>query len=185
MFFPDRIKNISPTDKVLEIGTGASPYPRSDVFLDKSFDEHEAYKQCGEQEHVQYVKPIYYYDGKTFPFQENEFDYIICSHVLEHVSSEHIHHFISELQRVAKKGYIETPRVFYEYLFNFSVHEWMLNYRNQELVLMSKKEFDFSNINDAYYIMFQHGFVKTQNSLIADFIDFFYVRIRMGKSHSI
>lgn len=38
MFYPERICSINPGDKVLEIGPGATPYPRSDVFLEKQFD---------------------------------------------------------------------------------------------------------------------------------------------------
>ena len=173
MFFPERIKNITPSDKVLEVGPGVAPYQRSDVLLDKSFDEHDAYEQRGGQVQIHYTKPLCYYDGKTFPFKDREFDYVICGQVLEHIPVQDLHQFLSELQRVAPKGYIETPRVFYEYLFNFYVHEWVLNYRDRELLLMPKEELHFSNINDAYYLMFKHGFSKTQNSLISDFIDFF------------
>ncbi len=41
------------------------------------------------------------------PFKDNEFDYIIASHVVEHV--EDISYFLNELSRVGKRGYIEVP----------------------------------------------------------------------------
>ena len=43
MFFQDRIKNILPTDRVLEIGPGADPHPRSNVLLEKKFGTEEEY----------------------------------------------------------------------------------------------------------------------------------------------
>ena len=41
MFFPENIKGIRSHDRVLEIGPGASPYPRSKVFLEYYFDDEE------------------------------------------------------------------------------------------------------------------------------------------------
>jgi len=79
LFFPERIKNIKGSYKVLEVGPGSSPFPRSDVLLEKRFDDKEALKQRGLQPKIEYNKPIYYYDGSKFPFQDNEFDYVICS----------------------------------------------------------------------------------------------------------
>ena len=45
--------------------------------------------------------------GKKLPFQDKEFDYIILSHVMEHV--ENIEDFKKEIERVGKSGYIELP----------------------------------------------------------------------------
>ena len=39
MFFPDKIKRIRKTDRVLEIGPGGSPHPRADVLLELRFDD--------------------------------------------------------------------------------------------------------------------------------------------------
>ena len=44
---------------------------------------------------------------KKLPFKDKEFDFVISSHVLEHV--EDISYFLNELARVSKKGYIEVP----------------------------------------------------------------------------
>ena len=46
-------------------------------------------------------------ENKSLPFKDNEFDFVIASHVLEHV--EDFKFFIKELERVSKKGYIELP----------------------------------------------------------------------------
>ena len=44
---------------------------------------------------------------KTLLFKDKEFDFVIASHVLEYV--EGIDTFISELERISSKGYIELP----------------------------------------------------------------------------
>ena len=49
MFFPERIRSIRNTDRVLEIGPGGSPHPRSDILLEKKFENlKEAEAQRGD-----------------------------------------------------------------------------------------------------------------------------------------
>lgn len=154
MFFPERIKSILPQDKVLEIGPGAAPHPRSDVFLEKKFNKVDALIQSGYATPVQLDKKVVFYDGKNFPFKDNEFDYIICSHVIEHVPAEDLALFISEMQRVAGKGYIEFPTVFYE-LVNFEpVHIWLMNFRNNKMLFMDKQLFESNHIHQIIRSMF-------------------------------
>jgi len=121
MFFPQRITKIKESDKVLEIGPGADPHPRSDVLLELEFESQEDYsRQFGHDRKLETKKKILFYDGKSFPFKDKEFDYVICAHVLEHV--EDVESFLSELFRVSKRGYVEYPLAYYEYLYNFDVH---------------------------------------------------------------
>ena len=47
------------------------------------------------------------YTDQKLPFKDKEFDYVILSHVMEHVSD--ISEFTKEIQRIAKAGYIELP----------------------------------------------------------------------------
>ena len=56
-----------------------------------------------------------FYKGKNFilinekklPFKDKEFDFVIASHVIEHV--EDFEFFVKELERISSKGYIELP----------------------------------------------------------------------------
>lgn len=124
MFFPELITAVRATDRVLEIGPGASPHPRSDSFLELSFDSDQAkvaQRGGGLTEAHFGARPVYSYNGGRFPFEDNQFDYVICSHVIEHVLDPSS--FLNEVFRVAGgRGYLEYPLVPYEYLYNFDVH---------------------------------------------------------------
>lgn len=138
MFFPERIRSIKSSDRVLEIGPGSSPHPRANVLLERTFDDDEAFRQRGGTGLLKTAKTLVYYDGRHFPFDDDTFDYVICSHVIEHIDD--IELFCSEMFRIAKKGYLEYPTIYYEYLFNFSVHKQLINFSEGELRFLPKIE---------------------------------------------
>lgn len=139
MFFPERILSIKPTDKVLEIGPGATPYFRSDVFLEKEYEtEKELIAQSGHVGRLKTDKRMITYNGDVFPFVDKEFDYVICSHVLEHVDDTDV--FLKEVQRVGKKGYLEFPTIYYDFIYNFPEHRQLLYYKDGVISWMTKKE---------------------------------------------
>ncbi|EMG38427.1 methylase involved in ubiquinone/menaquinone biosynthesis [Desulfocurvibacter africanus PCS] len=140
MFFPERIRFIRKSDHVLEIGPGAYPYPRANVYLDKKFSPEEQLAQFGEATRKRELESLVYYTGNTFPFADKEFDYVICSHVLEHVAPQDLPTFIGELTRIANRGYIEVPNVFYEYLCNTPVHLWLIGNHGDKLHFCLKKQ---------------------------------------------
>jgi SAM-dependent methyltransferase len=137
MYFPERIQSIRPGDRVLDVGPGADPHPRADVLLERNFDEAEAAAQRGHTVLGELKQKTVYFDGGRFPFEDGEFDYVICSHVLEHV--EHPGEFMAELARVARSGYLEYPTVYYEYLYNFRVHRNILHRDGNEILWMRKE----------------------------------------------
>ena len=79
-------------------------------------------------------------DGNRLPFEDNHFDFVIASHVLEHV--EDYKFFISELERVSNKGYIELPTKLEDNLVfeNKKAHIWQMEFDdNNSKLLISKK----------------------------------------------
>ena len=137
MFFPEKIISIRPQDKVLEIGPGATPCKRSDAFLELDFDTDKAkISQRGEvlKEPVFGNRPVHHYDGEKFPFRDNQFDYVICSHVVEHVVNPD--YFLNEIFRVGSgRGYLEYPLITYEYMYNFDVHLQFVKFDFEQRVL--------------------------------------------------
>ena len=92
-----------------------------------------------------------YYSKKTFikltekklPFKDKEFDFVIASHVMEHVDS--IEFFISELERVSKQGYIELPTMLEDNLVfeNKKDHIWHMDFDDVELKLLISKKIQY------------------------------------------
>jgi SAM-dependent methyltransferase len=159
MFFSERIRQIRKSDLVLEIGPGSSPHWRSDVLLERQFDEEEASRQRGGTARLATSKKLVFYDGNRFPFDDHAFDYVICSHVIEHVDD--VEAFCSEMFRVAKRGYLEYPTVYYEYLYNFSVHKQLVNLYSGELCYLPKIESGlqrFQPIHDLFYRSLELGY---------------------------
>jgi ubiquinone/menaquinone biosynthesis C-methylase UbiE len=152
---------------VLEIGPGGTPHPRSDVFLELRYsDENEWRLQRGCTERLKTDKLIVYYNGDAFPFSEGEFDYIICSHVLEHVRD--VEQFLSEMFRIGLRGYIEYPTIYYEYLYNFAVHLNFLRYKGDKLLYLKKSNThlsDFSSVQSLFYKSLEKGHVDLVNEL--------------------
>ena len=168
MFFPERITNIRASDKVLEIGPGAHPHPRSNVLLELQYkDDREREAQFGHDAKLSTARPVVYYDGKNFPFADKEFDYVICSHVLEHIGD--VPFFLSEVFRVAGKGYFEYPLVYYDYLYNFDVHVNFLKFEKGILTYMKKAHAPlaaFQPVQKLFNLSIKKGYVSLVNDLL-------------------
>ena len=85
-----------PEWKILDIGCGYRAHPNASVIAD--VQDFSNYYKVGK-----FVK----INGKKLPFKDKEFDFVIASHVIEHV--EDFEYFIKELERISSKGYIELP----------------------------------------------------------------------------
>ncbi len=82
--------------KILDIGCGFGAHKSASVIADiKDFSK--LYKD----------KKFVLINDKKLPFKDKEFDFVIASHVIEHVQD--FEFFIKELQRISSKGYIELP----------------------------------------------------------------------------
>jgi uncharacterized protein YbaR (Trm112 family) len=100
---------------VLEVGSGDSPCPRSDILFDLTL---ESFERVGGKTVVD--RPLVLGNVERLPFRDGAFDYVIAFHVLEHMARPDV--FISELQRVARAGYLETPAFWAERINPLSMH---------------------------------------------------------------
>jgi SAM-dependent methyltransferase len=82
------------TGKTLDVGCGTKPY-------EKLFN-HSTYVGLEFDTGIDSEKKVaeFYYDGKTFPFNESEFDSVVTNQVLEHVFNPD--EFLGEINRVLK-----------------------------------------------------------------------------------
>jgi SAM-dependent methyltransferase len=112
---------VGPEALVLDVGSGDKPSWRADVLLDAyPAETHQGQRSGTGRTRVD--RPLFLADAGDMPFADKVFDYVICSHVLEHVPDPSA--VIDELSRVAKAGYIEVPEASAAKLQDFPTHLW-------------------------------------------------------------
>jgi SAM-dependent methyltransferase len=120
---------------VLDVGSGDKPHWRADVLLDRYIDAaFEVQRSGGRSARVD--RPLFDADAADMPFADQAFDYVICSHMLEHVPDPAA--VIAELVRVAKAGYIEVPEARSAKIVDFPSHLWWCSLDNGTLVFTAK-----------------------------------------------
>jgi|TARA_A100001011_G_scaffold300090_1_gene313321 ubiquinone/menaquinone biosynthesis C-methylase UbiE len=118
--------------KVLDIGCGYTANKFATTICDTQ-DLSEFYKD----------KNFMKLSSKNLPFEDKEFDFVIASHVLEHV--EDLKFFINELERVSNKGYIELPTKLEDNLVfeNKKDHLWHMDFNDVDSKLTISKKLQF------------------------------------------
>lgn len=112
---------VRPDGLVLDVGSGDKPSWRADVLLDGYPGEDYGGQRSGTSG-VRVTRPLFVADAADMPFADRAFDYVICSHVLEHVPDPS--GVIRELERVAPAGYIEVPLAASSKILDFESHLW-------------------------------------------------------------
>ena len=115
--------------KILDIGCGYNAHKNASVICDVQ-NLSNFYKD----------KKFIKLNDKTLPFKDKEFDFVIASHVMEHVDD--INYFIKEIERVSSKGYIELPTILEDNLVfeNKKDHLWHMEFDdNENKLIISKK----------------------------------------------
>jgi len=116
--------------KILDIGCGYRAHYKASTIADVQ-DFSNYYKN----------KKFIQIKEKKLPFEDNEFDFVIASHVIEHVND--FQFFIKEIERISSKGYIELPTRLADNLVfeNKTDHVWWFFFDdiNNELIVSEKK----------------------------------------------
>jgi len=122
--------DIEPGARVLDIGSGAYPFPLATILTDRYFEttEHRSEKLIIDQ------RPFLISNCSQLPFATQSFDFVYCSHLLEHV--ENPIEICAELVRVGRRGYIETPTLAKDMLFSWAkgMHRWHVMAIGQRLI---------------------------------------------------
>jgi ubiquinone/menaquinone biosynthesis C-methylase UbiE len=114
---------------ILDIGCGYKAHKNATVIADiKDFSNF--YKS----------KKFVQIKEKKLPFKDKEFDFVIASHVIEHVDD--FEFFIKELERISSKGYIELPSRLGDNLVfeNRNDHIWWFCYDDTTNKLIASKK---------------------------------------------
>ena len=114
---------------ILDIGCGYKAHKNATVIADikdfSNFYKNKKFVQIKE---------------KKLPFKDKEFDFVIASHVIEHVDD--FEFFIQELERISSKGYIELPTRLGDNLVfeNRNDHIWWFCYDDTTNKLVASKK---------------------------------------------
>ncbi len=136
---------IKDDDKVLDIGGGCKPFRYATHVLDSSCEEFDAQRYDGA---ISLLEGQVLIDGTTddlHQFEDNEFDFIYTSHILEHIKE--LPQALEEISRVGKRGFVAVPAAWYDF---WSVrcdvgHEWFCEYDyvQNQLLIRKRGEHDY------------------------------------------
>ena len=142
-------------DKVLDIGSGGYPFPLAthlaDFYEGKTSHRYEDLKRDD--------RPLIICNLESTPFADKEFDFVYCSHVLEHVDAPE--QACEELMRIGKRGYIETPSKISDTMFNFTKipnhHKWHIQLLGNTLIFMEWKPSERRDLGTDYFFHQYHS----------------------------
>lgn len=161
--------DIHPGDRVLDIGSGAYPFPHASVLMDH-YVETTAHRT---EALVTNGKPFLLSDVHALPFPDHSFDFVYCSHLLEHVGDPI--RACSEIMRIGRRGFVETPTYAKDALFAWAdgMHKWhvvsiadvlvFFEYSKRQLQGVRSKVWR-NIISDRYYHPLQKLFFENQDS---------------------
>lgn len=139
----------TPDSTILEVGIANKEYSPEDNFLVKHYlYGHKRITALGIGDLSKFEEkypniPAISYDGKIFPFKNNQFDIAHSNAVIEHVGSfEAQELFLKEITRVSKRGMLTTPNRYFpiEVHTKVPIFHWMgKKYFDCFLKLIGKK----------------------------------------------
>ncbi len=125
---------IRPGDRVLDVGSGNHPLPLATHQAEYAISD-DTYGRAGQAlrriEGIQLVQA----SVEALPFADKSFDFIYCSHIMEHVIDPAA--ACRELSRVGRRGYIESPnraKDLFLHQAQSSNHRWVLSRSGSKLV---------------------------------------------------
>lgn len=125
---------IAPSMLVVDVGSGAFPNARADVLCDRDLVDNRHRAGLA----VVVDRPLVRGDASALPFRERAIDFVIASHIAEHVDDPDA--LCRELARVADAGYIETPSPLADVLLHEDYHIWRVGLRGGILTFTAKRE---------------------------------------------
>jgi glycosyltransferase involved in cell wall biosynthesis len=158
---------VLPDWKVLDLGSGHQPNRRANFLAERYMSEtiHRTTQIV--------VRPADKYlivaDAHFLPFKDKSFDFVIASHIAEHVDDPE--KFCLELTRVSKGGYLETPGPLTEFFMPTNSHKWVVSKKGDKLTFRPNHNIKpFSRTFFRIFYLNRDGYMKdpliTNNRLL-------------------
>jgi len=190
------LSKIKKNDLVLDIGGWTKPLARANYVLD--FNPYETRGKMGliGDGSEKFNKDTWIIHDicsrKPFPFKDKQFDFVFCSHTLEDLKDPVW--VCSEMIRIGKRGYIETPSRWIESkrgvggtlkfprkLAGYFNHSWFVEVVDGELIFTTKnslihvlKDFQIKNVAFRNLEFFWNNDFKYREKLILSLDDAVY-----------
>ena len=150
---------------ILDIGCGQSPYK---FLLNEKNTTYFGIDIIEANEFGYYNPDITAFDGKNIPFEDNKFDAVICTEVLEHVQD--FQYLIDEIHRTAKKDadvIVTIPwSARYHYIpydyFRYTPSSLKTMFSKFSTMNIKNRGTDFSVIGSKIIVLFFRGFFPDQ-----------------------
>ena len=152
-------------DSVLEVGSGEGSilYWLSQMGLSNNLyglEISESGIDLTKSKQIEHLKSIQLFDGYKIPFNDDTFDLLICSHVMEHVEYERV--LLREMKRVSKYQIFEVPIDFSFYVdkkIDHFLSYGHINIYTPALFRFLLKSEKFQLITDKCYL-YENGILK-------------------------
>jgi hypothetical protein len=175
------IENIPRDATVVDVGGGAAPFPRADFVIDAmpfaklgGGSDGNIHERLGMRPRYSAERWIQtdLCDHHPWPIADKQFDFAICSHLLEDIRDPIW--VCTELRRIAKAGYIEVPsRVveqskgvenprhagYYHHRWLITQNQKALEFRHKPHVLHSVKNAIVTHLSPGWRINPKHAIV--------------------------
>jgi hypothetical protein len=165
------LDRVAPGDLVLDVGGWGRPFTRADWVLDlMPYETRGLYGQDGEPPE-RFSRDTWVRrdicDRDPWPFEDDRFDFVVCSHTLEDVRDPIW--VCSELVRVAKAGYVEVPSRLEEQSYGFQGpwvgwghHRWLIDRDGERLDFVFKHAVVHGRDSDHFPAGFQEALSPEQ-----------------------
>ena len=142
------LQHLSDDDLVLDVGGWASPLPRADWVIDlMPYETRGLYGDPPDPEAERFAPDTWVRrdicDREPWPFEDDRFDFVICSHTLEDVRDPVW--VCAEIQRVGRAGYVEVPSRLEEQAYGiqgpwvgWGHHHWLIDVRDDGIEFVFK-----------------------------------------------
>ena len=167
--------DIAPGELVLDVGSGGYPFGKATHLVDL---------YTGETTHRSNQldtggRPLVVADLSNLPFKDKSWDFVFCSHVLEHLDQPG--QGMRELMRVGRRGYIELPTRLSDVMLNFTKlqnhHRWHGLLMGDTLVFLEWLPQERKNMGSEYFFQcLQSSYHNEFQSFFERNWDVFFVR---------